>query len=314
MDLSEPFRLPKGYDRESIGLCFSVVEAGTYVSRAGDELRPVTCSAAVAAAAAAEYVAAEILELSGNAARDNRHNFITPRHVGLCISNDEAPSPEPFHLESHPDNNPHLQELCTLWNRGRSTTVGCATNLVLPHISAQFLPPRTWDLPPVGYRQSRKEKKPAGGVGIKKVVAPVGLSAKSRWIDGVLSNAKASLERTLVSLNRLHDTLPEGQTASFGVLPEALACVTAAANRASCGRTVCVCESTLLESSENFIEVPETLNYDPADDSDPDETYNYVDIGVEKADWTEAKPRTCQSPDSQPHNLTTSQPRNLATS
>jgi histone H2A len=34
------------------------------------------------------YVSAEILELAGNAARDNRKNRVTPRHILLAVAND----------------------------------------------------------------------------------------------------------------------------------------------------------------------------------------------------------------------------------
>ena len=49
----------------------------------------ISAAAPVYQAAVIEYLTAEILELAGNAARDNRKSRVTPRHILLAVANDE---------------------------------------------------------------------------------------------------------------------------------------------------------------------------------------------------------------------------------
>ena len=84
------------------------LKTGRYCQRVG-------AGAPVYMAAVLEYLAAEVLELAGNAAKDNKKTRIVPRHILLAIKNDE--------------------ELNKLLN---NTTI--SEGGVKPHIEANLLP------------------------------------------------------------------------------------------------------------------------------------------------------------------------------
>ena len=70
------------------GLQFPVARVGRYLKK-GNYTQRLGSGAPVYMAAVLEYLAAEILELAGNAARDNKKTRINPRHVQLAVRNDE---------------------------------------------------------------------------------------------------------------------------------------------------------------------------------------------------------------------------------
>ena len=69
------------------GLQFPVGRIGRYLE--GQVRDASGAGAPVYLCAVLEYLCAEILELAGNAARDNKKSRIIPRHIQLAVRNDE---------------------------------------------------------------------------------------------------------------------------------------------------------------------------------------------------------------------------------
>ncbi|XP_021374533.1 core histone macro-H2A.1-like isoform X2 [Mizuhopecten yessoensis] len=70
------------------GVLFPVARMRRYLKNMTHHYR-IGSGAPVYMAAVIEYLTAEILELAGNAARDNKKSRVTPRHILLAVANDE---------------------------------------------------------------------------------------------------------------------------------------------------------------------------------------------------------------------------------
>ncbi|XP_028275485.1 histone H2A-like [Parambassis ranga] len=65
-----------------VGRIHRLLRKGNYAERVGN-------GSAVYLSSVLEYLCAEILELAGNASRDNKKQRIAPRHILLAVKNDE---------------------------------------------------------------------------------------------------------------------------------------------------------------------------------------------------------------------------------
>ncbi|NXW58160.1 H2AX protein, partial [Eurystomus gularis] len=65
-----------------VGRVYRLLKRGNYAHRIGP-------GAAIYLAAVLEYLTAEILELAGSAAQENKKTRIMPRHIQLAVRNDE---------------------------------------------------------------------------------------------------------------------------------------------------------------------------------------------------------------------------------
>ena len=70
------------------GLTFPVGRIGRHMKK-GRFAKRIGAGAPVYMAAVLEYLVAELLELAGNAAKDNKKMRIIPRHIQLAVRNDD---------------------------------------------------------------------------------------------------------------------------------------------------------------------------------------------------------------------------------
>ncbi|NWT53935.1 H2AX protein, partial [Erythrocercus mccallii] len=85
---SNPGSASKRSKSAKAGLQFPVSRIYRFLRR-GKYAHRIAPGAAIYLAAVMEYMAVEVLELAGNAARENKKTRILPRHIQLAVSNDD---------------------------------------------------------------------------------------------------------------------------------------------------------------------------------------------------------------------------------
>lgn len=79
---------PRASKSQKAGLAFPVARVARYLKK-GKYADRLGAGAPIYLASVLEYLCAEVLELAGNAARDNKKARIIPRHIQLAIRNDD---------------------------------------------------------------------------------------------------------------------------------------------------------------------------------------------------------------------------------
>ncbi|NWW44463.1 H2A2B protein, partial [Pedionomus torquatus] len=99
-----------------VGRVYRLLKMGNYAER-------ISPGAAIYLAAVLEYLSAEVVELAGNAAHENKKTRILPRHIQLAVRNDD--------------------ELNKLFS-----SVTIAQGGVIPNVLPELLPKKTTSLKP----------------------------------------------------------------------------------------------------------------------------------------------------------------------
>jgi len=152
-----------------VGRIHRFLKQGSYAERVGE-------GAPVYLAAVLEYLTAEILELAGNAARDNEKKRIIPRHLQLAIRNDE--------------------ELNKLLDG-----VTIAQGGVLPHIRMELLPKKTKS---EGEDSAGTESQRGGQGNPMMIPHATGMTASSANKKKSMPPAKKSIGPSSSQKNRLN--------------------------------------------------------------------------------------------------------------